>query len=66
MLTCDWCLSHTESVVFVGGSLGRIQVTNTNLEEDPDAVRSSFQSFLTQVISHVNDRRDQEELSIIE
>lgn len=50
----------------LGGSLGRIQVTNTNLEEDPDAVRSSFQSFLTQVISHVNDRRDQEELSIIE
>ena len=51
---------------FLGGGLGRVSVANTNFEEDPDGIRNAFKRFLSCVLSHVNDSRDQEELSIIE
>jgi len=50
----------------LGGSLARINAINTNLEEDPDFVRDEFKKYLTNVVTHLNERRDQEELSIIE
>ena len=43
-----------------------IQLLNSNIEEDPDTIRDVFKKFLTNVVVHINDRRDQEELSIIE
>ena len=50
----------------LGGTLSRLKVVHTNLDDDPDAIRDEFQAFIGDVSSTMSDRREQEELSIIE
>ena len=50
---------HTASV------LSRVTCVQTNLDEDSEAVRDEFHNFLAKVISNWTDKRDQEELSIM-
>ena len=45
--------------------LSRVTCVQTNLDEEPEAVRDEFHSFLAKVISNWTDKRDQEELSIM-
>ena len=52
-------LFHTASV------LNRVTCVQTNLDEEPEAVRDEFHNFLAKVISNWTDKRDQEELSIM-
>ncbi|XP_065663686.1 intraflagellar transport protein 22 homolog isoform X3 [Hydra vulgaris] len=54
------------SLVKLNGNLGRVSLINTNFEEDSEGIKNAFKRFLSSVLSHVNDSRDQEELSIIE
>jgi len=46
--------------------MSRIRCVQTNVDEDPDHVRASFNTFLRGVMDMVSDKREQEELSIIE
>ncbi|XP_031559971.1 intraflagellar transport protein 22 homolog isoform X2 [Actinia tenebrosa] len=46
-------------------TLANTACVHTNLDEDPDAVREEFKNFLAHVISNWTDKRDQEELSIM-
>ncbi|XP_066920204.1 intraflagellar transport protein 22 homolog [Clytia hemisphaerica] len=50
----------------IGGSLGKVRCVVTDLDNEPDNVRMSFNLFLRNVVALVSDRREQEELSIIE
>ncbi|KAK3736340.1 hypothetical protein QZH41_020790 [Actinostola sp. cb2023] len=55
-------------ITLVSGStqtLSKVTCVHTNLDEDPDSVREEFKNFLAQVISNWTDKRDQEELSIM-
>ena len=52
-------IPHTASV------LSRVTCIQTNLDEEPEAVRDEFHNFLAKVISNWTDKRDQEELSIM-
>ncbi|XP_078361898.1 intraflagellar transport protein 22 homolog isoform X2 [Oculina patagonica] len=45
--------------------LSRVTCVQTNLDEEPEAVRDEFHNFLAKVISNWTDKRDQEELSIM-
>ncbi len=49
----------------VATAFSRIKVIDTNLDEDPDSVKEEFKRFLGSVLSNLTDRRDQEELSIV-
>lgn len=49
----------------IAQTLANTTCVHTNLDEDPDAVREEFKNFLAQVISNWTDKRDQEELSIM-
>lgn len=40
-------------------------VVHTNIEEDGDAVRNEFSRFLAKISVAMSDKRDQEELSIM-
>ena len=54
------------SVIFAAASsLSRVTCVHTNLDEEPEAVRDEFHNFLAKVISNWTDKRDQEELSIM-
>ncbi|XP_032236763.1 intraflagellar transport protein 22 homolog isoform X2 [Nematostella vectensis] len=46
-------------------SLSKVTCVHTNLDEDPDSVREDFKNFLAKVLSNLTDKRDQEELSIM-
>lgn len=55
-----------ESLFFhTASSLSRVTCVQTNLDEEPEAVRDEFHNFLAKVISNWTDKRDQEELSIM-
>ncbi|XP_027058261.1 intraflagellar transport protein 22 homolog isoform X3 [Pocillopora damicornis] len=45
--------------------LSRVTCIQTNLDEEPETVREEFHNFLAKVISNWTDKRDQEELSIM-
>ncbi|XP_022793043.1 intraflagellar transport protein 22 homolog isoform X4 [Stylophora pistillata] len=45
--------------------LSRVKCIQTNLDEEPETVRDEFHNFLAKVISNWTDKRDQEELSIM-
>ena len=49
----------------LASSLSRVACVQTNLDEEPEAVRDEFHNFLAKVISNWTDKRDQEELSIM-
>eukprot|EP00794_Sanderia_malayensis_P013823 gene13823-15268_t len=49
----------------LSSAFSRMKVVDTNLEEDPDSVKEEFKHFLGDVLSNLADRRDQEELSIV-
>ncbi|XP_068679299.1 intraflagellar transport protein 22 homolog isoform X1 [Montipora capricornis] len=49
----------------LSSSLSRVTCVQTNLDEEPEAVRDEFLNFLAKVISNWTDKRDQEELSIM-
>ena len=46
--------------------MNRIRCVVTNFEDEPENVRMSFNLFLRNVVALLSDRREQEELSIIE
>lgn len=50
----------------VSGIMSRMSLITSNLDMDPNAVRDEFRKFLSNVVAHINDRRDKEELSILE
>ena len=50
---------------FEAATFSRIKVVHTNLDEDPDEIKESFRQFLGNIVSNLADRRDQEELSIV-
>lgn len=49
----------------LGSSLAKVTHVHTNLEEDQDSVRTSFANYLSKLFTAIADKRDQEELSII-
>jgi len=46
-------------------SMSRVKCVQTNLDEEAEIVRDEFHNFLAKVISNWTDKRDQEELSIM-
>ncbi|ESO97347.1 hypothetical protein LOTGIDRAFT_231543 [Lottia gigantea] len=46
-------------------NLRKITTVQTNLEEDADSVRQSFNKYLSTLLTALSDKREQEELSII-
>ena len=46
-------------------SMSKLQCTQTNLEQDSEAIHHEFKHFLGTLITAMNDKRDQEELSIM-
>ena len=48
------------------GGMSRIQLMTSNIDEDPDALQEQFKDFLGNVLTFINDRNEQEELSILE
>ena len=57
---CIYITTTTDSV------MNRIRCVVTNFEDEPENVRMSFNLFLRNVVALLSDRREQEELSIIE
>ena len=49
----------------IASVLSRVTCIQTNLDEEPEIVREEFHNFLAKVISNWTDKRDQEELSIM-
>lgn len=49
----------------IASVLSRVKCIQTNLDEEPETVRDEFHNFLAKVISNWTDKRDQEELSIM-
>lgn len=49
----------------IASVLSRVTCIQTNLDEEPETVREEFHNFLAKVISNWTDKRDQEELSIM-
>ncbi|KAK3084228.1 hypothetical protein FSP39_010300 [Pinctada imbricata] len=43
----------------------KMSVIQTNIEDDPDSVRAEFMNYLTQLMGTMSDKREQEELSIM-
>lgn len=60
-----------EDVAIIGlfsilaATFSRIRVSHSNLEEDPDAVKDVFRQYLSNIVANLAQRRDQEELSIV-
>ncbi|XP_065055513.1 intraflagellar transport protein 22 homolog [Rhopilema esculentum] len=49
----------------LSSNFSRIRVSHTNLEDDPDGIKEVFRQYLENIVSNLADRRDQEELSIV-
>lgn len=62
---CNISLKKTHSILHTASVLSRVTCVQTNLDEEPEAVRDEFHNFLAKVISNWTDKRDQEELSIM-
>ena len=63
---CNIFKKKNYSILFPTASvLSRVTCVQTNLDEEPEAVRDEFHNFLAKVISNWTDKRDQEELSIM-
>ena len=57
---------HLNVHLFLSAStFSRIRVSHTNLEEDPEGIKEVLKQFLGNIVSNLADRRDQEELSIV-
>jgi len=52
-------------VYFAATCFSNMPVIHTNIEEDGDAVRTEFSQFLAKLSVAMSDKRDQEELSIM-
>lgn len=54
-------------VVFlaVAPHLSKLQLSHSNLEEDPEDVRQEFRRFLGSVVKTMSEKREHEEMSII-
>jgi len=46
-------------------TFSRIRVSHSNLEEDPDGIKEAFKQYLSNIVANLAQRRDQEELSIV-
>jgi len=51
--------------IYLSGAFSKTATVVTNLEEDPDAVRMEFTNFLGRLMSTMSEKREQEELSIM-
>ncbi len=58
-------LSYLFCFAIAASSFSRIKIVQTNLDDDPDSIKEEFKHFLGNVLSNLADRRDQEELSIV-
>ena len=60
-------ISNTQTCLhsFLASNFSRIRVSHTNLEDDPDGIKEVFRQYLENIVSNLADRRDQEELSIV-
>ena len=58
-LICNFCF------FLLANTFSRIKQFQTNLDDDPEGVKDAFRSFLSGVVTNLADKRDQEELSIV-
>ncbi|XP_025091464.1 intraflagellar transport protein 22 homolog [Pomacea canaliculata] len=49
----------------LSANFSKMQTTISNIEEDPDAVRSTFNTFLEHIVIAMSNSREQEELNIM-
>ena len=56
---------HTGFISVAATNFSRVRVSHSNLEEDPDGVKDVFKQYLSNIVSNLAQRRDQEELSIV-
>ncbi|XP_002736022.1 intraflagellar transport protein 22 homolog [Saccoglossus kowalevskii] len=57
--------SSSHAKVQLGSTMAKVTQVSTNLEEDHDGVRTHFANYLSKLFTAMTDKRDQEELSII-
>ena len=50
---------------FTADTFKKISVIHTNIDDDGDTLRNEFVNYLTQLIAAMTDKREQEELSIM-
>ena len=53
------------SFYFSASKFGRIPQQEANIDEEGNRFRSDFSTFLTKLVSGLSDRRDQEEMNIM-
>ena len=51
--------------VFSASKFGRIPQQEANIDEEGNRFRSDFNTFLTKLVSGLSERRDQEEMNIM-
>jgi len=52
-------------VSYSAGSLGRLPVVKTSLEDDGELLKNEFKKFLGGLFASISERREQEELGIL-
>ncbi|XP_064620707.1 intraflagellar transport protein 22 homolog [Lineus longissimus] len=57
--------AHDREIIELSGQFSRIPVVQSNLEEDPEGLHLEFRNFLSTLLSAMSDKREQEELSIM-
>ena len=51
---------------FVASSMSRVTCIHTNLDDDGDTCRDEFQNYLSNLLNVMSEKREREELSIIQ
>ena len=52
--------------IFVAPSMSKISCVNSNIDEYGDTLRNEFESYLSSLFVAISDKREQEELSIMQ
>lgn len=51
--------------LYIADTFKKISTIHTNIDEDGDSLRNEFMNYLTQLMAAMTDKREQEELSIM-
>ena len=57
--------SITISLYLLASKFGRIAQQEVNIDEEGNRFRSDFNTFITRIVSGLSERRDQEEVNIM-
>lgn len=55
----------TASFFFIADTFKKITAIQTNIDDDGETLRNEFMNYLTQLMAAMTDKREQEELSIM-